>query len=148
MLTPDWNPNRRTLRQFALLALLFSALVGLLRAWKGGALASGVPPGFHGPWLLPLVVWTVGGVVAVLGAIEPRLVRPVYLALLAISFPIGWVLSHVLLGVLYFGVFTPLAVLFRLLRRDHLKRRFDRDATTYWRDRRPAPDPPQYFRLS
>src|SRR5262245_17947482 len=99
MLKPDWNPNQKTLRQFAWLMLAFCVLVGLYRAWRGDAFGSGIALGFRGPWLLPLILWIIGAVVAVLGMIDARLVRPVYVALTAVTFPIGWVLSHVLLGV-------------------------------------------------
>ena len=48
------------------------------------------------------------------------------------AFPIGWVVSHALMAAIYYLVITPMAVAMRLLGRDPLDRRFDRDATTYW----------------
>ena len=54
------------------------------------------------------------------------------------------IVSPVILGVLFFAVVTPIAATMRLLRRDVLGLRFDRDATSYWIDRSSAkPGPMQ-----
>ena len=67
---------------------------------------------------------------------------------MAITYPIGWVVSHVVLAVLFLGVFTPVAVLFRLIGRDALARRRPPDRATYWLPM-PAPDDVRsYFRQS
>lgn len=146
MLKPDWNPSSRVLRQFAWLTLAFCIGVGLWRAWRGHAFDTA--PGLHGAWLVPMLLWIVGVIVAVLGVIDARLVRPVYVTLTAATFPIGWVVSHLLLGLVYFGLFTLIGAVFRLIGRDPLHRRIDRQATTYWRNRPAAPDASRYFRLS
>ena len=46
-------------------------------------------------------------------------------------FPIGWVVSHLLLGVVYFLVLTPIGLTLRALGRDPLERRFDQSASSY-----------------
>jgi hypothetical protein len=50
---------------------------------------------------------------------------------------LGRVVSPVVLGLIYFGVFTPVGVLMRLCARDALCRRFDGAAPTYWVKRDP-----------
>ena len=68
-------------------------------------------------------------------AVFPAFFRPVHLFLMAITFPIGWILSRVFLILFFFTVITPMAAIRRLLRYDHLKLRFDeKQATTYWED--------------
>jgi hypothetical protein len=47
------------------------------------------------------------------------------------------VISIIMLGAIYFGFITPLAVLFRLMRRDNLVRH-RADISTYWT---PKPEP-------
>jgi hypothetical protein len=49
-----------------------------------------------------------------------------------VAFPIGWTVSRVLLAVLFYGLFTPLAVLFRLMRRDLLVLRRPEEQESYW----------------
>ena len=53
------------------------------------------------------------------------------------------IVSPIVLGVMFFLVVTPTGLLMRALGKDPLRLRFDRDARSYWIDRRPpgpAPD--------
>lgn len=53
------------------------------------------------------------------------------------------IVSPLVLGIIFFGVFTPIAWCMRLAGRDALKRRWDAQAHTYWQERDPpgpAPD--------
>jgi hypothetical protein len=65
---------------------------------------------------------------------------------MVIAYPISWVISNVLLAVMYFFLFTTFAMIFRLLGRDELRRRFDRGASTYWRERDAARPASYYFK--
>ena len=44
------------------------------------------------------------------GLAWPRGIRPVFVTAMACTMPIGWIVSHLLLGVLFFGLFTPIAL--------------------------------------
>jgi hypothetical protein len=46
--------------------------------------------------------------------------------------PLAWTVSTLLLVLIYYVVLTPIAVASRLLGRDPLQRKFDRDAPSYW----------------
>jgi hypothetical protein len=61
------------------------------------------------------------------------------------TLPIGLVVSFVMLGLFYFLLITPLGLVFRLLGRDPLHRRFDPKAETYWVEHQPADRPERYF---
>ena len=91
-------------------------------------------------------MWAGIGVWTLLAILRPAALRPFYLAITAVSLPIGVVVSFVILAVLYFGVFTPIALVFRLVGRDVLHRRFDASAKTYWTPRRAVQDVRRYFR--
>jgi hypothetical protein len=58
------------------------------------------------------------------------------------------VVGEVLLLVIYFLVFTPVAMLFRIIGRDALARKIDRGAATYWRAKESRADVESYFRQS
>ena len=45
---------------------------------------------------------------------------------------LGRVVNPVVLGILFFAVITPTALIARMLGRDPLRLRMDRDAATYW----------------
>jgi hypothetical protein len=129
----NWKPGTRELRQFAAIWLVAFGLLGTFVAWRAGAF--GVPMAWARPWMAPLV-----------GLAVPSVVRPVYVAWMAIGYPIGWVISHLLLAITYFGLFTLVSVIFRLIGRDPLHRRLDRAAKTYWVRRSPPADVSRYFK--
>jgi hypothetical protein len=64
----------------------------------------------------------------------------------AISLPIGFVVSYLVLGILFFLVLTPFGLVFRLLGRDPLERRFDKASRSYWVARSPVDDVSRYYR--
>jgi hypothetical protein len=53
---------------------------------------------------------------------------------------LGRVVSPIVLGVIFYGVFTPVGVVMRLCRRDAMCRSFDAAAPSYW-VRRDPPGP-------
>ncbi|MEO8256581.1 MAG: SxtJ family membrane protein [Acidobacteriota bacterium] len=140
----NWHPDGKQLRSFAWLWLVFFALAGAVVAWRAGLIGGVAPPGAS--WTTPVILWTLAVVVSAVGLAFPAAIRPVYLVWMGASFPIGWTVSHILLGATYFGLFTLVAVIFRLMGRDALARRLDRGAATYWVKRSPPADVARYFK--
>src|SRR5262249_34148448 len=97
-----WTPASRTLRQFAGLWLLVFGTIACRHAWHG---ASGLAISFG---VLALVV-------GILGLLVPQTVRPIFVGWMVVAFPIGWMVSRVVLALIWYGLFTPLAVVFRLV---------------------------------
>lgn len=127
------NPDRRMLRQFGLLCFALFGGYGLW-LWFGGAtprLAIGL-----------LVAAAAGGL---LGTCRPQWLRPVFVGWMLLAFPIGWVVSHLLLGALYFGVFTPLGLLLRLAGKDSLRLRRS-DSVSLWQEKPQQADLRRYLR--
>lgn len=137
------NPDARTLRQFGWIALGAFALLGGLVAWRGSLL--GFPLGGA---TLPVAsaFWAIGAAAALSSLVAPRANRPLWIALSVVAFPIGYVVSVALLGILFFGVLTPVNLVFRLVGRDALQRRFDRGASSYWIERDGDVPLERYFR--
>jgi hypothetical protein len=146
LLQVNWNPDRRQLRSFAGLWILFFGVMGVYRAWTAGAFHTDIPLGWHDPWRVPLLFWTVAAVIGGLGVVVPSLMRPIYVGWMVLAFPIGWVVSHVLLGVIYFGLFSLIGLVFKLGRRDALSLTFDRGASSYWVPRPPPAEGARYFK--
>jgi hypothetical protein len=140
----NWKPDRRQLRWFGgACAVICGALGGWLAATGhlfGFALSAGAAQ--TTAWVL----FSVAAAAAVLCAAAPAALRPLFVTLTVLTLPIGWVVSHVVLAVVFYGVITPFALVFRLIGRDPLGRRIDPDAETYWVPRKPVKDPRRYFR--
>jgi len=90
--------------------------------------------------------WGLAALVGVLAWIRPSAIRPLYLGLIYATAPIGWIVSHIVLGVVYYLVVTPLGRLLALFGRDPMTRRFDPDASSYWVDVRAERTLDDYFR--
>ena len=91
----------------------------------------------------PLRLWAVGlaGGLAAPALIFPRLLGPVYQVWMKLGAILGWINTRIILGVIFYGLFTPLGLFRRLvLKRDTLQRQFDPQAETYRvvRERRPS----------
>ena len=140
----NWKPDRKQLRSFAILWFVFFSFAGAVVAWRAGLIGGTAAPGAS--WNTPAILWGLAVLVSGVGLVVPGAIKPVYLLWMGASFPIGWTVSHVLLGVTYFGLFTLVAGIFRLIRRDAMSRRLDRSATTYWVTRSPQADVARYFK--
>ena len=127
------KPTAKELRWFAGLWL---PLFGAMLAWT-------LFRKFHAP-LAALSVSGAIAAVACAGLVLPGVIRPVYLGLMHLTFPIGWVVSHVILFVAYFLVITPIGFALRLFH-DPMQRRFNRAGRSYWIPREP-PERSRYFR--
>ncbi|HEX3449234.1 MAG TPA: SxtJ family membrane protein [Isosphaeraceae bacterium] len=129
-----FDPPRTTLRQFAGLWLVF---------FGGMALWQGLARGRVGQALvLALIAVTIGP----LGMVRPDWMRWVYVGWMILAFPIGWTVSQVMLAVMFFGLFTPIGLLFRLVGRDSLHRARSPERSSYWSPK-PAPaDLRRYFK--
>jgi len=136
MISIQWNPDRRQLRQFAAIWFpAFCALVGWMVAKKTG----------H--WGGVEIAWMVCGVWAVAGFLFPPVIRPVFVGLILATFPIGWVVSHVLLGAIFYGIVTPIGIILRRVGHDPLQLR-PPSGRSLWKTPVGKTDPASYLRQS
>jgi hypothetical protein len=80
------------------------------------------------------------------GLAVPSFLRYVYVGMAYLAFPIGWVVSHLVLAAVYYLVLTPVGLLLRGFRYDPMNRRFDPHAESYWTPRESADDVQRHFR--
>jgi hypothetical protein len=134
----NWNPTRSQLRQFAGIWFpAFWAVVGGFIWYQAGELPTAI-----------IVIWSVAAAISLAGLTDPRWIRPVFTAWMRLAYPIGWVVSHSLLALIYFLVITPIGLIMRLFGRDPMQRRFNRSAPTYWVPHNPGGALARYFRQS
>ncbi len=60
--------------------------------------------------------------------------------------PIGWTVSHLLLGLAFFGVITPVGLAMRIAGHDPMSLRTDRNARSFWVARKRESDMRRYLR--
>ncbi len=128
------KPRDKTLKEFAEFGMF---ILGLVAA----------------PWLLyrgqttaAVVLWATAIALRALAFVNPQWVKWPFVVLSVITWPIGFVVSHLALFGIYYLIFTPVALVFRLLGRDALKRKLDRQATSYWEAYNPNRGAARYLR--
>ncbi len=139
----NWRPNRRQLRTFGFACLLAFSAVGLVAFLRHSIF--GIDLTRHAARTTSIVLGSVALLCGFSALALPQALRPLYLLLNAIAFPIGLVLSHVIMGVLYYVLLTPIGLIFRLVGRDVLHRKADPGAPSYWVRRRKVSDMKRYF---
>ena len=110
MIAIQWNPSTKQLRQFA--GIWFPAFCGLV-GWSIGHKT--------GHWSEVEIGWVLAGLLSVGGLVLPALIRPIFVGLILLTFPIGWVVSHLLLGLIFYGVVTPIGLILRISGHDPLQ---------------------------
>ncbi len=130
----NWNPDKKELRKFGVIAVVVLSAVGIVLRFVIGV--SGVAA---------LLVAAAGLCIFIISLASARAARIVYLGLTFAGLPIGFVVSIVLMAAFYFLILTPVGLVFKIINRDVLERKFEPDNPTYWSSRRQRDDPERYF---
>ena len=93
-----------------------------------------------------LVLGCVALVVGIPGLLSPPTVRWVFVGAIVLTFPLGWLVSQLMLALLFYLVVTPVALLFRLKGRDLLGRKLAPGSSTFWTKKTLSQDVRSYFR--
>jgi len=115
------EPSRRQLRQFG--GIFLPAFIGVVAFFVRGGGSS---------WAVPGALLGAAAASVAVALARPALLRVPFVGLQYVAYPIGWVVSHVLMAVVYFGVVTPVGFLVRTFRGDPMTRRLDPTATSHW----------------
>jgi Saxitoxin biosynthesis operon protein SxtJ len=128
------HPTPADLRTFGRLLVPFVALAGAVVRLRTGSAPAAV------------AVWAVGGGLAAVFLAVPAARRPIFVGWNGVTYPVGWVVSHAVLAVVFYLVFTPIGFLVRRFSRDPLQRRFEPARPSYWVERDAPPAVARYFR--
>lgn len=104
-----WHPARAELRQFAWWMLGGFAVLGSIGVWRAGAFGAG-----------PLTLWAIGVALAASSFI-PGLGRIAYLTVYLTSGAVGYLVSRLVLTLIFYLVFMPIGLLLRVRGRDLLQ---------------------------
>ena len=139
----DLKPDDKTLRQFGWIALVgFGALAAmawfevLIFGFGLGAARPAVTLGFAALAVISLLQ----------SLIFPRANWPIYVVLTLLAFPIGFVVSYIIMGTLFYLLITPIGLAMRLFGRDPMMRGFEPDRESYWVESRRDRGKESYFR--
>jgi len=113
------------LRKFGITMTVAVAALGGLLLWR-----------HHGR---PEYFFWVAGAFLALALVAPVALRPVQRMWMAFAIALGWVMTRVILVIVFYLGVTPVALIARLSRKRFLDLGFEPERASYW-IRRPAPD--------
>jgi hypothetical protein len=118
------HPQLPSNRSFGWTFTVFFLLVGAYGLWRGGG---------------SLVLWglALAAAMALVTVTRDRWLTPLNRAWMAFGELMGRVVSPIVLGLIFFAVFTPVAAVMRLFGRDAMLRKWDAAAPSYWVKRDP-----------
>ncbi len=105
------NPDNSMLCQFAGLWILFFGAIALSQHFRSQNTT------------VAIVVGTLALVVGVPGLFFPRLLKPIFVGWMMLVFPVGWLVSHVILFLIYWSLFVPIGFILRRMGHDPLRLR-------------------------
>lgn len=76
--------------------------------------------------------FVVGGVLLLLGVLAPHLLRPVQYIWMYSAVVMGWVMTRVVLGVLFYLIVTPLGFCMRMAGKQFLIMQWESKTSSYW----------------
>ena len=106
------------LRKFAKTMGFIFTLLGLVFFWR----QNGICLYFLGAAFLFLIF----------GWFFPNQLKFIYKAWISLSLVMGWIMTRLILSLLFFLVVTPVALLARLLGKKFLNLKIDKNMSTYW----------------
>jgi len=116
------NSSPRELRKFALAMAIPLAAIGAFVLWRGR--------GYY--WYF----FVASSLFICPGLLVPVALMPLQKVWMTFAVIMGWFMTRVILCVLFFIVLTPMALLLKLLGKDLLDMKLDKDSSgSYWRVR-------------
>lgn len=123
------NHNTATTKDLRSFGLLVGAVFCVIGIW---------PLVFRGE---PMREWVVGGggLLVLLGGVAPLLLRPLHTGWMWIGHVLGWINTRILLSIVFYGLITPIGLIFRLMGKNTVRQAFSESSTTYRVIRTPRP---------
>ena len=111
--------DKKGLREFGLVpGAILAGLFGLVFPWFFNA-------------VIPAWPWVIGIVLVMWALIAPLSLEPLYRNWMKIGQFMGTITTPLILGILYFALFVPGALILKAMGKDPMSRKLDKEAITY-----------------
>jgi hypothetical protein len=108
----------KELRKFSFTLFCVLGFLGGLVLWRKGETG--------------LLFWGIGFVILLIGLIRPRLLGAIQKGWMKLAFLMGFFMTHLILALMYYLVFTPVALVMKTLGKDPLRLKPDHSVKSYW----------------
>jgi len=114
--------TKKQLITFGIVFTIFLGIIGFINYRKGNEIAH-------------QFLWGVAIINLVTTLTYSDAIKPIYRGALFVAHILGWINTRLLLGIIFYVVFTPIAFVLKVMGKDPLDRKFDKNAPTYWKIR-------------
>ena len=108
-------------RKFGITIGLFLIVIAGFLFWKGKAAFE--------------IILVSGSVLLVLGLVIPIVLKPVYWIWMILAVILGWIMTRVILSLLFYVVISPIGLFSRLFGSKFLDLKWDKSKDSYWNSR-------------
>ena len=84
--------------------------------------------------LISVITLTTGLISLTLSYLKPDLLLPVNKAWMTLGYLLGYIVSPIVIGSIFFVIFTPIGIFLKIIGRDELKL-LNKNSDSYWRKR-------------
>ena len=123
--------EKKQIRSFGLFVAALCAVIVALELWRGHAV-SRVAIGIGAYFLV--------------GAFLQPILRPIFQVWMKIAFALGWFNTRLILGILFYVIFSPISMIQRLMGRDQLRLARPKDPSLWTKKPAIAGGNSSYFR--
>ena len=113
--------QKHSIKDLRIFGLLVGGILGVIGLW---------PAVFRGQdfrlWALVLA-----GILVIPALVAPKILGPVHRVWMVIGHLLGWLNTRILLGLVFFGLFTPMGLVMRALGKDPMRRSLEGSVETY-----------------
>ena len=85
--------------------------------------------------IVRIVLWSIGSFLFAGGLLWPQILKPFYVSWMLLAHMLSWVNTRIILGVIFYLIFTPIALVMRIVQRDGLQKKINKSASSYWTQR-------------
>jgi hypothetical protein len=114
--------SEKDLKKFGLTVGIILLLIAALLFWKQ-------KPSF-------LYFFPVGLFLVLAGILTPTLLRPLNKVWMIFSVLLGWVMTRVILSVLYYIILTPIGIIAKIFGKEFLDMKIEKKRVSYWEKRK------------
>jgi hypothetical protein len=119
------NTDKKELYKFGLTMGIFLIIVAAFLYWRES-------PAY-------IYLFVPGSLFILTSLIRAQLLKYIFVGWMAFATVLGYIMTRVILTILFILFFAPVGIFLRLARKDLLKEKFNKNATSYWIKREYVP---------
>ncbi len=81
------------------------------------------------------IITSIAGLLIIAGIVFPNILKPLQIAWMGFATILGYIMSRVIIIILFYFVVTPIGLVAKLFGKDFLDRKLDRSSDSYWQYR-------------